>query len=594
MFLYFFRYPFAYLLSLISIDLNSIKVQSLLTNFIIWLCIATSTTALCYESESSEKLTSTSQNPTFFQSNNNLLKFTQLSTLDGLSNSNVFGVTQDNQGFIWFATEDGLNRFDGKNFVTYRHNSSNKHSIADNVIRKIFIDSEQTLWIGTQNGLSQYNPILDNFNNYFNITDNDNSLRDNVIWDIYQNKSLLNKNDQAESLLWISTTNGLHTITVNSDTKSLKFQRIKIRDYNDRTREIKAIFQDKQENYWLGSFDSGIHLLSKNLTYLGSLKDQNKYDLYIDAEAIFDIKTIDNQYWLATDNGLFIVDDRYQLISHITANKTSDNIKQPLLSNYIRAIEQFDENHVWLATHNGLNTINLLTDQIESYQNSTYQSSISENWLMDIFQDSNGSMWLASYGGGLNKYSPLTGLFHHGLTTEEVKKFRVESFAETSDGTIWLTSEEQGLYSLDVDGTLEKKDIAVNKNIRKVLANKSSHLWLQLTDNKIFKFDPKNNTLTEHPHWSTSSNYSTDNLLTVVNNNFWYINEDGVLANYQTNIQETTSYPTNSNDHIINFQLVDDNLLWILTKNNKILTFDTSDKIFINTKIKLPLTIDDM
>ena len=58
---------------------------------------------------------------------NEQLKFSQLSTINGLSNSNVFGITQDHQGFIWFATEDGLNRFDGKNFVTYRHNANNKY-----------------------------------------------------------------------------------------------------------------------------------------------------------------------------------------------------------------------------------------------------------------------------------------------------------------------------------------------------------------------------------------------------------------------------------------------------------------------------------
>ncbi|PHR85532.1 MAG: hypothetical protein COA59_00825 [Colwellia sp.] len=589
---YFFRFPSVYFLRLIFKNLSSINITNLVINFIIWLCIATSTTAFSYDKLTNKQSNASSVNSTFIESNNNLLKFSHLSTLDGLSNSNVFGITQDNQGFIWFATEDGLNRFDGKNFVTYRHNANNEHSIADNLIRKIFIDSEQTLWIGTQNGLSRYNPIFNNFDNYFSTPDNDNSLRDNIIWDIYQNKSEPLKNNQATPLIWISTTDGLHTVTVDSDTRNLTFQRIKIRGYNDNTREIKTIFQDKQQNYWLGSFDNGIHLISKNLTYLGSLTSQNKYDLTIDAKALFDIKTIDNQYWLATDNGLFIVDDRYQLISHLTVNKTSNNTKQSLLSNNIRAIAQFDENHVWLATHEGLNTINLLSDTIESYQNNAQPTSLSENWLMDIYQDRNNNMWLASYGGGLNKHSPLTGLFHHGLTTKESNNFRVESFAETSDGTIWLSSEEQGLYSLNVDGILEKITIPLDKNIRQILANNTSYLWLQLTDNKIFKFDPAKNTLTEHSQWSTSTNYSTDSPLTLINDNFWYIDEVGVLSNYQTNKQKIISYPLENNDHIINFQLVDNRVLWILTKNNKILTFDINEKTFKSKKISLPITTD--
>jgi diguanylate cyclase (GGDEF)-like protein/PAS domain S-box-containing protein len=559
--------------------------------FFICLYFISSATAFSHEQLTRSKLNTDSLNSTFIESNKNQLKFNQLSTLDGLSNSNVFGITQDKQGFIWFGTEDGLNRFDGNNIVTYRHNSNDVNSIANNVIRKIFYDSEQTLWVGTQNGLSRYNRELDNFDNFFNIANNDYSLRDNIIWDIYQNKSNLIK-----PLLWISTTNGLHTLTMGSDDKNITFQRIKIRNYNDKLKEIKTIFQDKQQNYWLGSFKHGIHLLSKNFTYLGSLSSQNKYDLNINAKSLFDIKVIDNHYWLGTDNGLFIVDDRYKLVTHLTADNTKENrdTEQRLLSNDIRSIAQFNENHVWLATHKGLNTINLLNDQIDSYQNNAHATSLSENWLMDIFQDTNDSMWLASYGGGLNKHSPLTSLFHHGLPTKESNNFRVESFAETSDGTIWLSSEEQGLYSISLDGILKKRDVPLDKNIRKVIADNTPHLWLQLTDNNILKFDPTKNTLTEHSKWSTSSNYSTDSLLTIIKDDFWYLNEEGLLTNYQISKQIISSYPLSNNDRIINFQVVDNNVLWVLTKNNKILTFDTLNKVFNDTNIKLPMTIDDM
>ena len=287
------------------------------------------------------------------------LKFSQLTTSDGLSNSNVFSITQDHQGFIWVATSDGLNRFDGNNFVTYRYNATNKNSIANNFIRKIFIDNQNILWIGTQNGLSRYNRELDNFDNFFNNPNDQDTLRDNVIWDIYQNRENISEAKQGTPLLWVSTTEGLHTVKNSANLDEIKFERIKVRNYDDRIREIKTIFQDKQQNYWLGSFDKGIHILSKTLNYIGSLKKQNKFNLDINANALFDMKIVDNNYWLATDNGLFIVDDRYQLITHYTENPKQANNSQSLLSNNIRAITQYDENHVWLATHNGLNTINL-------------------------------------------------------------------------------------------------------------------------------------------------------------------------------------------------------------------------------------------
>ena len=237
------------------------------------------------------------------------------------------------QGFIWFATEDGLNRYDGNNIVVYRHNTNDKYSIADNIIRKIFIDSEETLWVGTENGLSRYNVELDNFNNFVHEDSNNLSLKDNVIWDIYQNKRSLSKEEQDKPLLWISTTEGLQTLSVTTPVKDITFQHVYIRNYNEVFKEIKTIFQDNAGTYWLGSYDNGIHLLSKKLNYIGSLNKQNKHNLAITATALFDMKIIDNQYWLATDNGLYIVDDRYQLISHLTTTKNEINENQVLLSN---------------------------------------------------------------------------------------------------------------------------------------------------------------------------------------------------------------------------------------------------------------------
>ena len=281
------------------------------------------------------------------------LKFSQLTALDGLSSSNVFSITQDHQGFLWFGTEDGLNRYDGNNIVIYRHNTNDNHSIADNVIRKIFIDSQNTLWVGTENGLSRYNEALDNFDTFKNIINDRSSLRDNVIWDIYQEQGKLIDNIKQNGLLWISTASGLHTLSLENKPIEAKFTRIEVRGHNNKFKEIKTIFQDKEQNYWLGSYDNGIHLISKNYNYIGSLQEDNKFDLTIDAQALFDIKTIDNRYWLATNNGLFIVDDDYQLLSHLTADKDSSKYIQPLLSNSIRTITQYNDTHVWLATHNG-------------------------------------------------------------------------------------------------------------------------------------------------------------------------------------------------------------------------------------------------
>tara|TARA_R110002167_G_scaffold179835_2_gene379735 strand:+ start:29452 stop:34200 length:4749 start_codon:yes stop_codon:yes gene_type:complete len=582
---YFFKFPATYILNLLVNKTPSITTIKRLITVICF--TAFSVNALSENTISNEQLNNTSvetgtganTESTIIESNSNLLKFSQLSTLDGLSNSNVFGITQDHQGFIWFATEDGLNRFDGNNFVIYRHDANDKYSITDNVIRKIFIDSENTLWVGTENGLSRYNLVLDNFDNFFNKPSDHSSLKDNIIWDIYQNKSNLPTQDQEKPLLWISTTEGLHTLSVTTNTNDIKFKRINVRNYNERIREIKTIFQDKEGIYWLGSFDKGIHLLSQSLNYIGSLKTQNKFNLAIDANALFDMKIIDNRYWLATDNGLYIVDDRYQLISHLTdIPKQNNNNDQSLLSKNIRAIEQFDENHVWLATQNGLNTINLLNNHIGSYQTNTKSTSINENWLMDVYRDNNNNMWLASYGGGLNKHSPLTSLFYHGLESDGNQSYRVESFAETSDGTVWISTEKNGLFKISVVNYVKNVEIRINENVRQILSDENESLWLHTESNKLFNFFPKVDKLVEHKKWLNESNYIDNKLIIIIKNSLWFINSEGVLSNYNPGTQSFMRYPKTGISALINIQKDSNELLWLITSQNELLNFSTFDK----------------
>jgi len=530
--------------------------------------------------------------PQITYSENEQLKFSQLSAIDGLSNSNVFGITQDHQGFIWFATEDGLNRFDGNNFVTYRHNTNNKHSIADNIIRKIFIDNENTLWVGTENGLSRYNLELDNFDTFSHTANDNNSLRDNVIWDIYQDSGKLVADKQQKGLLWVSTTLGLHTLSLEKINKKAKFKRIDIRGHNNKFQEIKTIFQDKQQNYWLGSYDNGIHLISKNLAYIGSLQEDNKFDLTVDAQALFDIKTIDNHYWLATNNGLFIINDDYQLLSHLTAKQEHSSTSQSLLSNNIRSIAQYDDTHVWLATQNGLNTINLVDDSIHAYQNNKSKSSLSENWLMDMYQDNNGNMWLASYGGGINKYSPLTALFYHGLVSDGDQSYRVESFTETSDGTIWFSTEKNGLFSLSTAKALTKIHLNIKENIWQVIYANNELLLLRTESGKLYQYNTSNNKLSEHTKWFKESKNPIDNFIFATKKSLWYINKDAFLTRYLTNKNTFKVYKTTNNNKFINLQISKDKIL-LLSKNNKIFTFDIKKSIFSMTVIELDNSINN-
>ena len=127
-------------------------------------------------------------------------KFTHLSLEDGLSQSTVEPIIQDSRGFMWFGTQDGLNRYDGYNFVVYRNDPSDLTSLGGNQIRAIIEDPSGVLWIGTSGGgLNKYDPETDTFVRYMHDPDNPNSLKNNMVWSIWQ--------DEA-GLLWLCTDEG--------------------------------------------------------------------------------------------------------------------------------------------------------------------------------------------------------------------------------------------------------------------------------------------------------------------------------------------------------------------------------------------------
>ena len=250
------------------------------------------------------------------------IEFKKLSKKDGLSQIFVFDLTQDQDGFIWIATQEGLNRFDGKNFKHYRHNPNNINSIADNFTRNMYIDRHGILWVGTANGLSRYVKEFDHFVNYRNIQNESTSLTDNRIWDISEDNS---------GTLIVTTEQGFHKYVREND----NFARKKIKNLNSNLFAIKTAFQDANNNYWLGGYDTGIFIVNESLTRAVSLAEANSLNLNLGAKSLYQIKPIGNDYWLATDNGAYVISNDYVIKKHYLFSELENDA-----SNIVRNIEQ--------------------------------------------------------------------------------------------------------------------------------------------------------------------------------------------------------------------------------------------------------------
>jgi ligand-binding sensor domain-containing protein len=141
------------------------------------------------------------------------VKFSSLSINDGLSQSDVKCILKDRYGFMWFSTDDGLNRYDGYNFVIYRHDPKNKRSLPVNDITVLLEDSSGNLWIGTSGGgLSLYDRNSESFTNFASVKDDARTLSSADINSIFQDK---------EGNIWVGTYSGLNLL----DKKTRTFRR---------------------------------------------------------------------------------------------------------------------------------------------------------------------------------------------------------------------------------------------------------------------------------------------------------------------------------------------------------------------------------
>ncbi len=500
---------------------------------------------------------------------NTEIRFQSLDTYDGLSQSYAIDIIQDKQGFIWIATGDGLNRYDGNEFVHYRSDAFDPHTVAHNFIRNLFIDNSGTLWVGTDDGLSRYNNELDNFDNFTHDENNDESLTDNIVWEVYQDN---------KGIIWVATELGLHKYNAGTET----FTAIKVRGITDKLQEIKTIFQDKKGNYWLGTYENGIYIVSEDFSYAVSLQEKNKWDLQVNTDSLHEIEVIDDNYWLATSDGVFVINQTYQIVEQYPFNNGQKNKGHTV----VKSIENIKNTHVWLATNDGVKVINLLSGKISKYfAQENASTTISHNDIFSIKADKSNKVWIGSRNG-VNIFDPNANLLKNSTQINPQLNGAVASFVQYND-TILFSSDDE-LYRLDdKNQNILKIHTTLQSPIYKLLTNGSSLLILTEND-ELF-------TLTEDGQLKKHNNWKSNQLLEpwrksfLLNTELWFINTNGLLSSY--NIETHTINVKQKLKNIRAFDINisdnnDKNNFWLMSKDGSIYKYNIPN----NEIRKIPFT----
>lgn len=368
-----------------------------------------------------------------------VLRFDHISIEQGLSQSSVRAIFQDSRGFMWFGTEDGLNRYDGYTFKIYKPDPDVSNSVSDRWITSILEDKEGYLWIATrQGGLNRYDPRTEEFKRYLHDESNPLSLSDNHINVLY-----LDKNDN----LWVGTHNGLDLLDRTNNTFSHYI-------YNPSKQEgitgktITAIFQDSRGRYWIGTSAGGLNRFDpQNNTFTPYQSNPDIRNTISDDSVTSIAEGSGNILWVGTTNGL----NKFQSDSgNFERFFYDEDNKQSLASNAITALHVDSTGNLWVGTDNGLDRLSEAGGRFIHYRNDpTYARSLSTDNVISIHEDRGGVLWFGTYGGGANKYDRQRDKFayyrHDPNDSNSLSSNMILPIFVDSEGYTWIGTLDDGL-----------------------------------------------------------------------------------------------------------------------------------------------------
>ena len=351
------------------------------------------------------------------------ITFSYISINEGLSQSTVFSIDQDKRGNMWFATYDGVNKYDGYAFTVYQHNEDDPNSIANDISRIVKTDSQGRVWIGTRDGLSRYDEEKDIFQNFF-YEKNGKHLQVNGIEEI-----------SPEQLL-ISTPEGL----IMFDIKESKFIDDSFSTAMHKTIASTLYRQDDQ--IYIGTSTDGLY------TYSITQKTFEKVIPILGTKQIQAIlQQSPTRIWVATEGaGLFLINPKTKEIKNYLHSPSNP---KSISSNYIRSLAMDSQNRLWIGTFNDLNIYHEGADSFASYSSNPVENgSLSQRSVRSIFMDSQGGMWLGTYFGGLNYYHPIRNRFKNIRNIPYKNSLSdnvVSCIVEDKDKNLWIGTNDGGL-----------------------------------------------------------------------------------------------------------------------------------------------------
>ncbi|WP_293913007.1 MULTISPECIES: two-component regulator propeller domain-containing protein [unclassified Sphingobacterium] len=465
--------------------------------------------------------------------------FKNYQTNDGLSNNTITSITQDQQGFLWFGTRNGLNRFDGNRFKIFRHEVSDIRSIGSSSILSLLTDKKGAMWVGTTQGVYLYNPVQENFSLFNKIPLGEVRLikeSGGFIW-LTSNNKLYRYNPSDAGIIPVEREKGeIIAATCNLEgTLWIVNSKRAVKRYNPKLNKfIEINLQSIPENIRsniktvYGIHDSLLIIGTTNTAYLFDLKQGKPIDLFsqIFPKKVIQINSIIQQsasvFWLGTETGIYTYDMETGSIHHIKKDLLNPfTISDNVIVDFYRD----KEGSIWTGTFfGGLNQYINQFDNFKKYLSGSGKSALSGNIVHEIIKDKFGNFWIGTEDGGLNKINSQSGLIQHFIADGKPGSITLTNIhgLTTMDDELWVGSTSHGLDILDIKtGKLKRHYNAIGEGVLQskfvvCLYRTKDNTMLVGTDRGLYAYDKKKNSFKLLPvksAWIQGIHEDTDGIL---------------------------------------------------------------------------------
>lgn len=376
--------------------------------------------------------------------------FSNLKVKDGLPSNEIFAITQDSLGFMWFASNNGFVRYDGYIMKVYRKSRSNNIALNNNQITCLANDRNLGIWAGSYEELIRL----------------DSRTGQSKAIDLGGKREIRCLLNQGDSILWAGSAEGLFKINTSNFTYQLYNQE----NSNLGSNIVRALFLDQKNTLWIGTFD-GINYLKpngemKHFDLKGNYKPELKNNLVLDIEAYS--KTNDTLLWIGTETGLVQFNQLTE--TYKVYNTTTTNFENEV----VKCIFTPHPDEVYLGTDFGFYFLNTQTGELHSSFHDPFNNySISNNVVWDIFQDNAGILWLAT-SNGISKLNFNQSMFHFTPVYlnegNEVIGTQVNDLYIDQNRTVWLAT-KKGVIAQYSNGQQESFTANEQSRNRLVLNN---------------------------------------------------------------------------------------------------------------------------